>query len=65
MDVPENVGLNHIQASIFSLLYQILPHLHAQPIPQENHKQAQNTFQPNHTQTEKCEDWYTSGVLLG
>lgn len=29
MDVPENVGLNHIQASIFRLLYQILPHLHA------------------------------------
>lgn len=65
MDVPENVGLNHIQASIFCLLYQILPHLHTQPISQENHKQARNTFQPKHTQTEKCEDWHTSGVLLG
>jgi hypothetical protein len=35
MDVPENVGLNHIQASIFCLLYQILPHLHAAHSPRK------------------------------
>ena len=28
MDVPEHVGIYGIQASIFSLLYKPLPHLH-------------------------------------
>lgn len=28
MTIPENIGVNHIQASIFSFLYKTFPHLH-------------------------------------
>lgn len=27
MDIPENVGLNYIQTSLFTLAYEIFPHL--------------------------------------
>lgn len=32
MAVPENVGVDHIQASIFGFLYEAFPHLQKNPI---------------------------------
>lgn len=31
MTIPENVGVNDIQASIFGFLYKTFPHLHQNP----------------------------------
>jgi hypothetical protein len=39
MAIPEDIGLNDIQASIFSLLNKLRPHLHAIN-PQRNHIQS-------------------------
>lgn len=70
MNIPENIGLNNIQPSIFSLLYEFFPHLHTQ-IKQRKH--TNNTFQKRKKKKKKDqfqekvieEAQGTSGVLLG
>lgn len=45
MTIPENVSINHIQASIFSFLYKIFPHLQTQKKKNIKFKQKkQNPF---------------------
>ena len=46
MNIPKHIGVYHIQASIFTLLNKILPHLNKTPFYKKSKKsQINNLFQ--------------------
>lgn len=72
MTIPEHIGLNHIQASIFGLLNQTFPHLSMPPFHKQNPLficvgKKNHLAEENEEVEKNCLVFYslTSGVLRG